>query len=83
VAHMADQFFWGAELERLGVAGPTRHRKGLAAAKLAQSVRIVFSSPDMQTRAARLGAVMSRENGIQTAVALIEARLRRTRLAAK
>ena len=83
VAHMADQFFWGTELERLGVAGPTRHRKGLAAAKLAQSVRMVHSSPDMQTRAARLGAAMSRENGIQTAVALIEARLRRTRLAAK
>jgi len=83
VAHMADQFFWGAELERLGVAGPTRHRKGLTAAKLAQSVRIVFSSPDMQTRAARLGAAMSRENGTQAAVALIEARLGRTRLAAK
>jgi UDP:flavonoid glycosyltransferase YjiC (YdhE family) len=29
VAHVSDQFFWGAELERLGVAGKTLNRKGL------------------------------------------------------
>ncbi len=29
VAHVSDQFFWGQELERLRVAGPTQRRKGL------------------------------------------------------
>jgi len=76
VAHMADQFFWGSELERLGVAGPTRHRKGLTAANLAKSIQRVLMNPDMADKAATLGAAMSGEDGVKTAVNLIEARLR-------
>jgi len=75
VAHMADQFFWGSELERLGVAGSTQNRKGLTADLLAKSVRQVLASPEMATRAAALGAAMSRENGLDAAVGLIEDRL--------
>ncbi len=75
VAHMADQFFWGSELERLGVAGRTRNRKGLTASLLAKSVRQVLSSPNMAAKASVLGEEMSRENGVDTAVKLIEARL--------
>jgi UDP:flavonoid glycosyltransferase YjiC (YdhE family) len=38
VAHVSDQFFWGAELERLGVAGKTLKRKGLNSRKLAAGI---------------------------------------------
>ena len=75
VAHMADQFFWGSELERLCVAGRTRKRKGLTADSLAKSVRQVLSSQDMVTNALTLGAAMSRENGVDAAIELIESRL--------
>lgn len=75
VAHFADQFFWGAELERLGVAGPTQKRKGLSAKRLASSIEKVLSVPGMSSQALALGTAMARENGVQIAVSLIEAKL--------
>ena len=75
VAHLADQFFWGAELERLGVAGPTRKRKGLDAASLAKSLRQVLTTPGMTMKAAALGAAMADEDGLGRAISLIEGRL--------
>ena len=75
VAHMADQFFWGSELERLGVAGPTQRRKGLSSKRLANSIAKVLGSPDMSDRARAIGNAMSEENGVDVAVNLIEARL--------
>ena len=75
VAHMADQFFWGAELERLGVAGRTQTRKGLTPEKLAKSIKQVLANPDMSKRAKAIGVVMAKENGVDTAVRLIETRL--------
>ena len=75
VAHMADQFFWGTELERLGVAAPTQMRKGLHAERLAKAIRIVLGHPEMATRASALGQAMSEEKGLDTAVRLIESHL--------
>ena len=75
VAHMADQFFWGSELERLGVAGPTQMRKGLSSRGLAKAISQVLASPGMRTRASALGLAMSKENGVEVAVGLIEAHL--------
>jgi sterol 3beta-glucosyltransferase len=75
VAHMADQFFWGSELERLGVAGRTRHRKGLKAVSLAKSVNQVLAASDMATKAAILSSSMAHEDGLGQAIKLIEARL--------
>ena len=50
-------------------------RKGLTADSLAKSVRQVLSSQDMVTNALTLGAAMSRENGVDAAIELIESRL--------
>jgi UDP:flavonoid glycosyltransferase YjiC (YdhE family) len=72
---MADQFFWGAELERLGAAGRTQTRKGLTPEKLAKSIEQVVASPDMSKRAKAIGAIMAKENGVDAAVHLIETRL--------
>jgi UDP:flavonoid glycosyltransferase YjiC (YdhE family) len=72
VAHMSDQFFWGSELERLGVAGPTQRRKGLSARALAKSIANAMESPTTAERAKQLGLAMSREDGVSVAVEAIE-----------
>jgi UDP:flavonoid glycosyltransferase YjiC (YdhE family) len=75
VAHVSDQFFWGAELERLGAGGRTLKRRTLRAGQLAKGIRDVLARPELAARAAEIGAKMARENGVQRAVELIEARL--------
>lgn len=76
VAHMADQYFWGAELERLGVAGKTLKRKGLSVGRLAKAIGRVLAHPEMATHASVIGQKMSKENGVEVAVRLIEEKLR-------
>ncbi len=75
VAHIADQFFWGAELERLGVAGRTLRRTGLKATALAREIKRVLREPGMTERAGKLALEMEQEDGVGTAVELIESRL--------
>jgi UDP:flavonoid glycosyltransferase YjiC (YdhE family) len=75
VAHIADQFFWGAELEQLGIAGKTLRRTGLKAAALAREIRRVLAARRMAQRAAELGESMAHEDGVAAAVNLIESRL--------
>ena len=70
VAHLCDQFF--TELERVGVAGPTLMRKGLNPKQLAAGITRVLARPDLTQRAIELGAKMSEENGVATAVQLLE-----------
>jgi UDP:flavonoid glycosyltransferase YjiC (YdhE family) len=72
VAHMADQFFWGDELKRLGAGGKTLTRKGLSAGKLAKEIEKVLGDSGMAERAASLGQQLARENGVKNAVRLIE-----------
>ncbi|TMH76655.1 MAG: hypothetical protein E6H52_06070 [Betaproteobacteria bacterium] len=73
VAHVVDQFFWGSELERLGVAGPSQKRKGLSARRLAKSITETLNSREMLRRAASLGQAMAQEDGVKVAVFAIEA----------
>jgi len=75
VAHMADQYFWGAELERLGVAGTTLKRKGLSGGRLANAIGQVLGHPEVASRASVIGQEMSKENGVEVAVRLIEEKL--------
>ena len=73
VAHIADQFFWGAELQRLGVAGPKLIRKRLSAKRLAACITTSLASPEMAARAVAIGQAMAQENGVDVAVKLLEA----------
>jgi sterol 3beta-glucosyltransferase len=75
VAHVADQFFWGPELERLGCAGRTLGRKGLQADNLADGIHRVQRNPAMARSAADLGWQMATEDGVSEAVRLIEQKL--------
>jgi UDP:flavonoid glycosyltransferase YjiC (YdhE family) len=73
VAHMADQFFWGDELKRLGAAGKTLTRNSLSAATLAKGIEKVLGDSSMAERAASLGQQLAGENGVAKAIGLIEA----------
>lgn len=73
VEHFGDQLFWSHQLRRLGVAASPLHRRNMTAAKLARAIRIVLDSPDMKQRAETASLYMRRENGVEQAVAIIEA----------
>jgi sterol 3beta-glucosyltransferase len=75
VAHLLDQFFWANELERVGVAPRPLHRRSLTAPKLARALASALQSASMASQAARIGAALDREDGVSTAVGLIETRL--------
>ena len=75
VAHVSDQFFWGSELERLGVAGRTLKRKGLTVEKLAHGIADALAQPRLTANSLKIGERMSHENGVVSAIELIEKRL--------
>jgi len=75
VAHVSDQFFWGSELERLGVGGKTLRRKGLNPRQLAHGISQVLTTPALTQGAIELGKRMSNEDGVRTAIHLIEKNL--------
>lgn len=75
VAHVSDQFFWGTEMERLGVAGRTLKRRGLKANRLADGIKSVLATPEMVSRATALGRRMADENGVATAIHHLEKQL--------
>ncbi len=72
VAHMADQFFWGSELQRLGVSGKTLMRKGLTSGRLAEAIQNVLADTNMVDKAEALGHQLETEDGVTVAIALIE-----------
>lgn len=72
VHFLGEQLFWAKELKRLGVAHKALPRKKLTAEKLAGAIRRVLDDRDMKPRAERLGTIMLREDGVGTAVKLIE-----------
>lgn len=72
VAHVIDQFFWAQTLHRIGVAPRPLEHRSVTPEKLARAIRRVLDTPDMKKRAAECGAIMRRENGVGTAVSLIE-----------
>jgi sterol 3beta-glucosyltransferase/vancomycin aglycone glucosyltransferase len=72
VAHTAEQELWGRELQRLGVAGAPIARRNATAPGLASAIRQVVQSDPMRQTAKSLGARMADEDGVATAVRLIE-----------
>lgn len=72
VAHIVDQFFWGRELARAGVAPPLIDRRRATSKMLGKALREVLDSSAMQEKARVLGRELARENGLGRAVALVE-----------
>lgn len=77
VPHLADQVFWGRRVEALGVGPRAIGRPTLTAAALAQAIKQATTEQGMRERAEALGATIRAENGMVTAVSVIESYLRR------
>jgi len=67
VPFVGDQFFWGWQLERLGVATRWLERRDLTAKRLAEAIRLA-ARPEMVERAAMLGARLRSEDGVAEAI---------------
>ena len=76
VAHHADQPYWGKRLSDLGVAPRHLRRRNLTAERLAKRIQQVLETPEMTTRAQVLGEQIEIEEGLTTAVDLIESFIR-------
>jgi UDP:flavonoid glycosyltransferase YjiC (YdhE family) len=77
VPHVSDQFSFAEELERLGVACRGIPRRTLTAATLARRVQEVLANPQLARNAAALRERIKDDNGVATAVALIEQHMER------
>jgi MGT family glycosyltransferase len=72
VPHIIDQYLWGGKIAELGV-GPEPIPAGkLTVEKLAAALERIRSDQAMREKAADLGEKIRAEEGVQTAVALIE-----------
>lgn len=74
VAHISEQEHWCKELLRLGIAAKLTHRRSVTARQLA--ARIQSLRPEMATRAAAVAGAMAREDGVATAIRLINDRMK-------
>ena len=72
IPHLADQFYWSRRLYELGVAARPLRRTRFTASRLAGRIATTLQAEQMREAAARLGARLSKERGVETAVRLIE-----------
>lgn len=67
-----DQFYWGRRIQALGVGPEPVPQKKLTAERLAAALTTAVNDSAMRQRAALLGEKIQQENGVQTAIAIIE-----------
>jgi sterol 3beta-glucosyltransferase len=72
VPFTADQTFWGEQVHRLGIGpAPIPHSR-LTVDKLTRAIRVMTGDRPMRERARRLGERMRAEDGVASAVKIIE-----------
>lgn len=71
VPHFADQPYWGQRLHALGVGPAPIPRPKLTVERLAAALRTAVTDAEMRQRAAALGEQIRSEDGVATAVALV------------
>ena len=72
VPHLADQPYWGCTLRKIGVAPKPLHRQDMTPKRLAKRINQVISSQSMSEKAKALMEKVKTEDGLTTAVRLIE-----------
>ena len=72
VPFLFDQFFWGRRIEALGVGPQPVPYKKLTAERLAVAIDTAVTNPLMRQRAAELGKDIRQENGVETAVRIVQ-----------
>jgi sterol 3beta-glucosyltransferase len=73
VPWFGDQFFWGWRVQELGAGPKSISRNKLTTAKLAGAIQQAVSDETIKRKAAQLGRQIGAEDGVGTAVRLIEA----------
>ena len=73
IPHLADQPYWGCTLRKIGVAPKPLHRQDMTPKRLAKRINQVISSQSMAEKAKALMEKIEMEDGLTTAVRLIEA----------
>jgi UDP:flavonoid glycosyltransferase YjiC (YdhE family) len=74
VSHAYDQMDWGNRLQKVEVAGKVLSRKKVDSIQLAKAINEVLNSTVMRQNAEKIGAKMRDENGVGTAIKLLEQR---------
>ena len=72
IPFFGDQGFWGQRVAELGVGTEPIPRKQLTAQRLAQAIQTAVTDRMMRQSAAALGAKIRAEDGIASAVAVIQ-----------
>lgn len=72
VPFFGDQPFWGRHVHLLGAGPKPLPQKKLNADKLATAIKEAISSAEIQRKAKKTGEKIQKENGIKSAVAVIE-----------
>jgi UDP:flavonoid glycosyltransferase YjiC (YdhE family) len=75
VAHIDEQEFWGKELQCKGIAAKVLRRRTATPEKLAKQIQRVLGAPQMRQQAEKMASTMRMENGVATAVRLINEKL--------
>ncbi len=76
VPHIADQFYWGERLRRIGVAPAPLPRSRLDVAHLKALIAPCLSDPMLAARARTLASAVAATRGVEAAVDEIEAAMR-------
>ena len=72
VPFLFDQFYWGRRIAELGVGPAHVPFRRLSAGRLADAIRVATTDRAMQERARRLGAEIEAEDGLASAVRVLE-----------
>jgi sterol 3beta-glucosyltransferase len=72
IAHIPDQFLWGSELKRLGIAPNVLNRRSVTPKKIADGLRRILNNPAMTDNAKKVGTCLAREDGVTNAVKIID-----------
>jgi len=72
VPFMADQPFWSRRMYRLGIAPKPIPRNKLTARRLASAIQETLADDAMRQRARQLGVQIRQEDGVDTAVRVVE-----------
>jgi sterol 3beta-glucosyltransferase len=72
VPHLADQPFWGAQVQRLGVGPRPIPRPKLTVENLSAAIQTASTNYDMLVRALQLSEIIKREDGVGAAVARLD-----------
>jgi UDP:flavonoid glycosyltransferase YjiC (YdhE family) len=71
IPFFGDQPFWGQRIADLGVGSKPIPRKKLTVERLANAIHEVVTNEEMRQHAANLGKQIQTENGIESAVEII------------